>query len=152
MTRYLTLVETAGERIYQEICSTQGYSDAATPIARRHAEIVFDTIKASGINIDVIANSDNPHNLSPQLTFQESLKRLINYYSMENGSNTPDFLLAEFLGMQLSVFNNTVTKREKWYGRDPQVLAQASQQLQPVDGSGETLSPVQKATDTSTEA
>jgi hypothetical protein len=48
-------------------------------------------------------------------TFQEELVSLINRYCMENGSNTPDFLLAEYLVGCLEVFNDTVRKREKWY-------------------------------------
>jgi len=51
-------------------------------------------------------------------TFEHALRGLINSYSKENGSNTPDFLLAEYLNNCLEVFNNTLTAREKWYGRD----------------------------------
>lgn len=35
---------------------------------------------------------------------------------MENGSNTPDFILAEYLTKQLGVFDATVIARSKWYG------------------------------------
>jgi hypothetical protein len=49
--------------------------------------------------------------------FQEELTALINYNSMENGSCTPDFLLAEYLTHSLKLFNNIVYRREKWYGR-----------------------------------
>lgn len=51
------------------------------------------------------------------MDFEKELERLINKYSMENGSNTPDFLLAEYFRSCLSAFNVAVTKREEWYGR-----------------------------------
>lgn len=51
------------------------------------------------------------------MDFQKELERLINKYSMENGSNTPDFILAEYLRSCLTVFNSTVLSRDTWYGR-----------------------------------
>ena len=50
-------------------------------------------------------------------TFLEELTALINKHSRENGSNTPDFLLAEYLVKCLEVFETTTMKRENWYGR-----------------------------------
>lgn len=50
--------------------------------------------------------------------FQEELRELINRNSMENGSDTPDFILSEFLNGCLKCFNDSVTKRSKWYGND----------------------------------
>jgi hypothetical protein len=50
-------------------------------------------------------------------TFQEELSQLINKHSLENGSNTPDFLLALYLQQCLSTFNDIMRKREDWYGR-----------------------------------
>lgn len=49
--------------------------------------------------------------------FTEELEALINKYSMENGSDTPDFILAGFLTDVLFAFNNTMFAREHWYGR-----------------------------------
>ena len=51
--------------------------------------------------------------------FRKELAALINRYSAENGSNTPDFLLAEYLTDCLDSFDRVVTAREKWYGRAP---------------------------------
>jgi hypothetical protein len=51
------------------------------------------------------------------MTFREDITSLINRYSMENGSDTPDFLLAEYLTACLAVFDKAVTARERWYGR-----------------------------------
>lgn len=53
--------------------------------------------------------------------FRKELETAINRCSMENGSNTPDFILAEFLTRCLHAFDQSVTRREQWYGRDPAV-------------------------------
>ena len=50
--------------------------------------------------------------------FKEGLAKLINEYSMENESNTPDWILAEYLFKCLSCFAATTQQRETWYGRD----------------------------------
>ena len=49
--------------------------------------------------------------------FRDSLELLINSYSKENGSNTPDFILAEYMSNCLDAFDKAVEAREKWYGR-----------------------------------
>lgn len=50
-------------------------------------------------------------------SFESELESLINKYSEENNSNTPDFILADYLIRCLDAFNQTVNAREKWYGR-----------------------------------
>jgi hypothetical protein len=52
-------------------------------------------------------------------TFRYELKRLINKCSQENGSDTPDFILAEYLTNCLEAFDVAVIGRERWYGRKP---------------------------------
>jgi hypothetical protein len=52
--------------------------------------------------------------------FMSELESLINRHSKENGSDTPDFILAKFLGGVLHSFDETVVARDKWYGRGPQ--------------------------------
>lgn len=49
--------------------------------------------------------------------FQKQLEHLINSTSQENGSDTPDWILAEYLRNCLWSYNKAVTAREKWYGR-----------------------------------
>ena len=51
-------------------------------------------------------------------TFEEALKHLINRHCQENISNTPDFILAQYMGSCLHSFNTAVQQRETWYGRD----------------------------------
>lgn len=49
--------------------------------------------------------------------FRKELEQLINKHSMENGSNTPDFILADFLVLCLAAFDAGVQVRETCYGR-----------------------------------
>lgn len=51
--------------------------------------------------------------------FRDKLEALINCESRENGSNTPDFLLAEYLVDCLVAFDKAVNAREGWFGRTP---------------------------------
>jgi len=53
----------------------------------------------------------------PPGTAKEDLASCINRWSIENGSDTPDFLLAEYLLRTLDVFGRTIDVREKWHGR-----------------------------------
>lgn len=48
-------------------------------------------------------------------SFLRDLEQLINSYSRENNSNTPDFLLAEFIGGCLDVYEHTTKERDRWY-------------------------------------
>lgn len=50
--------------------------------------------------------------------FTTELRELINKHSKENGSDTPDWLLAIYLQDCLDVWNRTIVAREKWYGRE----------------------------------
>ena len=50
--------------------------------------------------------------------FEAELRLIINRYSRENVSNTPDYLLAEYLLACLEAFEAAVQAREKWYGRE----------------------------------
>jgi hypothetical protein len=48
---------------------------------------------------------------------KRDLTALLHHYSLENGSHTPDFLLADYLLQCLAVFDVTIAHREAWYGR-----------------------------------
>lgn len=50
--------------------------------------------------------------------FVSELASLLNRHSKENGSGTPDFILAEYLFGCLTHFNAAVNRREAWYGRE----------------------------------
>lgn len=49
--------------------------------------------------------------------FRKELEELINKHSKENGSDTPDFILARYLDNVLQNFDAAVKEREEWYGR-----------------------------------
>ena len=50
-------------------------------------------------------------------TFEDEIRQVINKWSEENPSNTPDFILARYLLNCLDTFNIAVQAREEWYGR-----------------------------------
>lgn len=49
---------------------------------------------------------------------EASLSAALNRFSAENPSNTPDWILAQFLLGCLAAWNQGVQQRETWYGRD----------------------------------
>jgi len=51
--------------------------------------------------------------------FEKELDVLLNCHNMELASNTPDYILAQYLIGCLKVFNIAIQQRETWYGRDP---------------------------------
>jgi len=84
---------------------------------------------------DLVSHYTNIPTLLPKCTlcfdkkeksFRKELKTLINRYSKENGSDTPDFMLADYLLCCLSVYDETVNRREGWFGREI---------TNPIDGS-----------------
>jgi hypothetical protein len=48
--------------------------------------------------------------------FESDLATVVNRYSRENVSNTPDFILAEFMERCLNAFESASKRREDWYG------------------------------------
>lgn len=49
--------------------------------------------------------------------FRKELTDLINRCSLENESNTPDFILAEYIMRCLENWTETTKHREDWYGK-----------------------------------
>lgn len=47
--------------------------------------------------------------------FEEELTALLNKHSAENGSDTPDFILAKYLQSSLNAFNMATKQRTFWY-------------------------------------
>lgn len=60
------------------------------------------------------------------MKFEEELCSLLNRYSKENGSNTPDFILAEFLNKCLGIFGLATLERDRWYGTPREVIDSTS--------------------------
>ena len=47
--------------------------------------------------------------------FRAELETLINSHSKENGSDTPDFILADYMADCLDAYDRAVTRRMEWY-------------------------------------
>lgn len=58
-----------------------------------------------------------PAGLAP--SFRPQLESLLNRHCMENGGNTPDFILAEYLRQCLVAFDAAIVARDAWYGIVP---------------------------------
>lgn len=54
-----------------------------------------------------------------ETAFRADLQTVINRYSRENGSNTPDFILADYLAGCLAAYDAALTARDKWFGYEP---------------------------------
>jgi hypothetical protein len=53
----------------------------------------------------------------PKGNLEGDLAALLNSYSLENESNTPDFVLADYLIRCLDAYNVALTSRAQWYDR-----------------------------------
>lgn len=68
-----------------------------------------------------IAGMRGYDNVSTGLTnseFESELSALLNRYSKENDSNTPDYILATFLNRCLTAFDNAVRQRSFYYTQE----------------------------------
>lgn len=57
-----------------------------------------------------------PVSLVDKSGFSVELQQLLNKYGAEQGSNTPDFILAQFLLASIAAFHAGVGRRDQWYG------------------------------------
>lgn len=51
-------------------------------------------------------------------TFEQELRKLINSHSIENESNTPDHILAQYMLSCLAAYTNAINNRDDWYAID----------------------------------
>ncbi len=58
--------------------------------------------------------------------FKKELKNLINSCSLENESNTPDFILAQYIENCLRAFTVATQQRETWYSKKVRPLVVGS--------------------------
>jgi len=49
------------------------------------------------------------------INLELTIENAINLYCLENYSDTPDFILAQYLRRCLDVFNETMQARDDWY-------------------------------------
>lgn len=52
------------------------------------------------------------------ITLRDEIETAINRQSAESGSNTPDFILAEYLTDCLAAFDKACNARGRWYGTE----------------------------------
>ena len=50
---------------------------------------------------------------------QVEIAAVLNRHSQENASNTPDWILAQYLMACLAAWNTGTQLRDRWYGREP---------------------------------
>ncbi len=67
---------------------------------------------------DIVAAAEEQFVARPKqpLTLVQELAQVINRRSLESGSDTPDFILADYLGRCLVAFDDCTKQRTKWYG------------------------------------
>ena len=63
------------------------------------------------------------------IEFRMELENLINNHSLEKNSDTPDFILAEYLTDCLETFDKIIKKREKWYNRESKLSSLSNNNL-----------------------
>lgn len=77
-------------------------------------------LRASAGYRDVMAGLAVPDGDSPagrtEMTFRQALTDLINRYSIESKSNTPDYILANVVVETLDAFGRATAERDQWYG------------------------------------
>jgi len=56
------------------------------------------------------------------MNLRTEIEQAINRNSAENGSDTPDFILAEYLTDCLAAFDKACTARTKWYTPTPEAI------------------------------
>lgn len=67
--------------------------------------------------VSKLTRSDGPRVRESTTTkFYDELEFLINRYSQENHSDTPDFILASYIRGCLEAFESAVRRRDSWYG------------------------------------
>ena len=100
----------AAERYADSIKTTDDYSEQRANLARAYlalrAEVASLTALTAARGVSEARERD----------LREKLASAINYVSAENGSDTPDFILADFLAAQLRAFDEAVHRRSQWYG------------------------------------
>jgi hypothetical protein len=102
-----------------EAAYSQREADMDTPSENNRAyaeaeKAIQDYAKSYAAGL--ISEPDTPNAEDEKLREQISK---INEYSLENGSDTPDFILAQYLDDCLQTYNAALKARDKWYGFKP---------------------------------
>lgn len=65
---------------------------------------------------------ENEKRLLQRSKIVDGFASVINRYSAENNSNTPDFILAEYLMNCLEAYEKIHAANEKWYGKELKII------------------------------
>ena len=67
--------------------------------------------------LEIAEEEDEEEEKTP--LFLDALETLINRYSLENESDTPDYILAEYVANCLTTFSEAVRERDAWHSFVP---------------------------------
>jgi hypothetical protein len=112
--KHLDLFYTICEVIPEKKQYKQGELQDATIYLTSLDDAISDCIK----KLNEVRYEQLDEIVTKETEFIRELISLLNRYSKENGSDTPDFVLAGYLIGCLRVFNAATKNREKWYGRE----------------------------------
>lgn len=82
--------------------------------------LTADAVRELGIEPGGTPNAlkaAEPTEPAPRSGFSEELEALINRHSREGRSDTPDFILADYLGECLAAYERATRSRDRWHGR-----------------------------------
>jgi hypothetical protein len=68
------------------------------------------------MSVETAFNFEDEDPVGKDMELRGELAALLNRYSRENRSNTPDFILAGYMMVSLKAFEEASRKREEWYG------------------------------------
>ena len=99
--------------------------------------VVADTVKQSYMPQEGAAEQSGVTPYQKSRAFEEELAQVINRHSRENGSNTPDFILAAYLVDCLENFDRIMLWRQKWYSPEGVPAAERINGPKPTEAEGE---------------
>jgi len=82
----------------------------------RHAESSPTTLACCEIALDCLDRHHKPTQGDAVSTLRDEITTAINRASAENGSDTPDYILARYLEASLAAFEVAVRDRDEWHG------------------------------------
>jgi hypothetical protein len=92
-----------------------GLAIIVMPLSKKQKRVLVDDWRRKQSQAAESTNEPVPEDTR----LRDDIESAINRVSAENGSNTPDFILAQYLIDCLAAYDRAVMAREKWYGREP---------------------------------
>lgn len=100
-----------------------------SPAVPEVLEIILEEMQARAKKIypDYDSDQQTLASMNEPKTFEQKIATAINQHSIENESNTPDYILAKYLRDCLTAFARASQTREWWYGLQLKPMELASQ-------------------------